>query len=64
MKNLRIKNFFNYQKEKFIIHMDYSDLVPWHFLFGEGNSLRRLKEEKKAELKQLKYEYKNSRKGV
>ena len=64
MKNLRIKNFFMYQKEKFMIHIDYNDLVPWHFLFGEGNSLKNLKESKKEELKQLKYEYKNSRKGV
>ena len=29
-----------------MIHIDYNDLVPWHFLFGEGNSLKNLKEEK------------------
>ena len=64
MKNLRIRNFFKYQKEKLMIHIDYNDLIPWYFLFGEGNDLKNLKESKKMELKQLKYEYKNSRKGV
>ena len=62
IKNLKIKNFFNYQKEKLLIHVDYNDLIPWYFLFGEDNDLKYLKEAKKRELEQLKCEYKLQKK--
>ena len=36
MKNLRIKNFFKYQKEKIMIHIDYANgfIIDHAFLFG------------------------------
>ena len=62
MKNLKIKNFLNYQKEKFIIRVEYMDSKALCLALGYFENIELLNQYKKEELEEAKDKYKSLQK--
>ena len=57
MKNLKVKNFFRYQSEKFAINLDYFEAFTLCAYFAAFDEMKKIKGQKNQELDELKQRY-------